>query len=887
MRVDDLRALPPELDLAADLCIIGSGPAGLTIARELTGSPLQVIVIESGGLVRQAESDALDEIESVGEPRVREQWELRNRIFGGSSHTWSGRCAALDTIDYQERPWVPHSGWPITAAEMVPYLDRTVAHLGLGLAGGVNGEAFWKAAGLRPGACTDPRLLRPFFWQVSQDARTGLDFMRFGPRALVSNAPNVRALINATVTQILTHPSGTRVTGVEVSTPEGQRRRIGAATVALCAGAIENPRILLASRSASPAGLGNRHDLVGRFLMDHRRGEVGTFDPERSADIRARFANYRYKGPHGSHSFIPGLALSPTVQEAEGLLNCAVWVNEVRSPADPWDALKRLARARGEALSDLGIVLSNPGLLARGLKTVAIDRRGLPHKAVRVELQCIVEQTPNPDSRVTLGERSDRLGVPILRIDWRTSEQEQRTARRIAGLVVREFARLGWTCPVLEEWALEGSPMPMQMPHIAHPIGTTRMSRDPRRGVVDPDCQVHGVDGLYVAGSSTFPTGGHANPTQMIVALAVRLADRLKARVAVAAMRPAPSPVAARARQAVAREGLRPRVLVTGATGRIGRRLVAALLDRGYAVRALTSREPPGAEQSGEIEWRRHDFLQSLEFGRHVEGCGAVLHLAAEILNVARMHRVNIDATRALARAAATAGVRHFTYTSSIAVYGSARRRRVDEDSPVVTADREIPAEHWGDARARTYGRTKLAGEMALREEARSMECVIFRPTSVVDVDDLAEPLAWGLGRRIMLAHRLTHHVYVLDVADALLWSMERTFARAVPQAGIETFNLADPDEARATYADLFREAHAATGDSRYSCPVQAPWVLDWMRQAAQHRRMPLRLPRGVVHFPPDRLLATGYRHPFSMASVRARAIAALGREPHPELVEG
>jgi nucleoside-diphosphate-sugar epimerase/choline dehydrogenase-like flavoprotein len=760
---------------------------------------------------------------------------------------------------------------------MAPYLDRTAVHLGLGIGGRCNGEEFWEITGLpRPQTDTDPRLLRPFFWQVSQDARTSFDFMRFGPRAIASDVSNVRALVNATVTQILTDPSGARAVGCEVSTPDGQRRRIRARAVVLCAGAMENPRILLASRSTDPTGIGNGHDLVGRFLMDHRRGEIGAFDPAAALDVRARFANYRHKGPRGTHSFIPGLALAPELQRQEGLLNCATWVNEVRSPDDPWDALKRLARRQGNALHDLALAISDPGFVAQGFRMAAINRRGLPHKASRVELQCIVEQAPNPDSRVTLGERSDRLGMPILQVDWRTSDREQRTVRRTANLVMQEFKRLGWTLPVLEDWAIEGSVTPMRLPHIAHPIGTTRMAQDPRHGVVDANCQVHGVDGLYVAGSSVFPTGGHANPTQMIVALAIRLADALKMRLAPSATRAAQPAVVASTRPAVAVGGSRPLVLVTGATGRIGRHVVAALLSRGDRVRALTSREPPAAQDADGIEWRRHDFMESLEVGPHVEGCGAVLHLAAEILDIARMQRVNVDATRALVRAAEAAGVRHFGYTSSVAVYGTTRRRRVDEDSPVVTAEREISGEHWGDARARAYGRSKLGGELALREEARSIECVVFRPTSVVDVNDLAEPLGWGLRRRVMLAHRLAHYVYALDVAHALVWSMERTFARERPQPGIDVFNLADAEEATATYAGLFREAREATGDGRYACPAQVPWVLDWMRQAVQHRQLPLRLPRGIVHFPPDRLLAAGYRHPFGMASVRKRAIAEL-----------
>ena len=103
-------ALPTRL--RCDVCIIGTGPAGITIARELSGTPLRVTILESGGAERQEETDALNEIESVGWPRVMDQWLVRNRIVGGTSSTWDGRCAPFDEIDLQFRDWVPYSGWP-------------------------------------------------------------------------------------------------------------------------------------------------------------------------------------------------------------------------------------------------------------------------------------------------------------------------------------------------------------------------------------------------------------------------------------------------------------------------------------------------------------------------------------------------------------------------------------------------------------------------------------------------------------------------------------------------------------------------------------------------------------------------------------------------------
>jgi choline dehydrogenase-like flavoprotein len=142
-------------------------------------------------------------------------------------------------------------------------------------------------------------------------------------------------------------------------------------------------------------------------------------------------------------------------------------------------------------------------------------------------LECMIEQSPDPDSRVTLAERVDLFGMPLSRIKWRISELEARTGRRMARLFTDEMKRLGLPHPALLEMVTDES-LPFRLPDVAHPTGATRMSARPAEGVVDGDCRVHGMSNLYIAGSSVFPTSGHANPTQMIIALAIRLADHLK-----------------------------------------------------------------------------------------------------------------------------------------------------------------------------------------------------------------------------------------------------------------------------------------------------------------------------------------------------------------------
>ena len=330
----------------------------------------------------------------------------------------------------------------------------------------------------------------------------------------------------------------------------------------IAASGIENPRLLLASNAIQSSGIGNSNDLVGRFLMDHAGARVGRFDMAGLAQIVKRFRLLR-RPTHGrTHMYMHGLAPSPTIQEREQLLNSAVYFMPERSPDDPWDALKRLLRRNSaKPVDDMLAVLSGAGLLAKGagMKALAssatpttlkdfivntairynpnlvaeeFQSRGLPHKLTGVWIDAIAEQRPDPDSRVMLADRTDRIGVPLAKVNWRINDDERRTIVRIAHLTRDVFTRVGMAAPILEPWVAEERLEDGVIIDMAHTLGTTRMSETPESGVVDKNCQVHGVRGLYVAGASVFPTSGHANPTLMILALAIRLADTMKSRLA-------------------------------------------------------------------------------------------------------------------------------------------------------------------------------------------------------------------------------------------------------------------------------------------------------------------------------------------------------------------
>jgi choline dehydrogenase-like flavoprotein len=514
--------------LRCDVCIIGTGPAGVTIARELSNTSLRVTILESGRAERQEEADALNEVENVGWPRVMDQWLVRNRIVGGTSTTWTGRCAPFDDIDLQFRDWVPYSGWPFKIDDMIAYLDRSVKYLGLGVGRGFADDRVSTHTGHQhPRLDLDPSKLLPMCWQYSRDSVNRYDKVRFGRHIAADLGSNITLVTNATVLRINATESGTAVSSVEFAAMGGRRWTLPASTVVVCAGAIENARLLLSSDNVAARGLGNENDLVGRFLMDHPRGTVARFQMKQGKALLNQFGMLRSRAT-GAHIYQHGMRLSPAVQRSEQLLNCAVWVREHTAPDDPWDALTRLLRREGSVRRDLRPLVMNSGLLFRSLNDYFVSHKGLPRKLEAITLEAMCEQRPNPDSRLTLSDRRDQFGMRLPRIDWRVSEEEAHAMSRTAELVGEHLSRAGLEPPVLEDWARDGAIFPPTIQDVAHPTGTTRMADDPARGVVDAQCQVHGMHGLFVGGSSVFPTSSHCNPTQMIVALALRLADNLK-----------------------------------------------------------------------------------------------------------------------------------------------------------------------------------------------------------------------------------------------------------------------------------------------------------------------------------------------------------------------
>ncbi|WP_137700395.1 GMC oxidoreductase [Marimonas lutisalis] len=576
--VRELSDLATGEDVSCDILIIGGGAAGLTLARGLDGTGFDVLIAESGGLEEAQDTDTLNRVlthpanwndeqiarrESFHGPQTR-YWSHENQNFGvrcrglgGSTSAWAGKSATFDEMDFAARPWIPQSGWPVDGKELSPFLDRA-AEL-LNLSANCYDDNLWSLMGRNPPLPRpDPEILRSFFWQFARSTISPMEVMHLGREFLHRPPANARVLTGATAVKVLTEPAGSRVTGALFADRSGATRTVRAGTVVLATSTIENARLLLVSNDHRSRGLGNDHDNVGRYLLDHPSAALASFDDRDIAAMAELFGFYGLKHKNGSSMYMRGLAPTPTVQKKEKLLNCAVYFQGERAPDDPFNAAKRLLRRRSQSYSaDIMAVLKSPGLVAKGLGRLAFQSekfpkpitrfvvnqlvrfrpnmvaeeyltQGVPHKLTGLKIIAVCEQAPDPDNRVVLSTEKDRFGTPLPLVNWRIGNREAHTMARFAHILRREFAEAGLPAPQLEIWTGNGDLGDIAVIDMAHSAGTTRMSIDPRNGVVDRNCMVHGVQGLFAAGASVFPTSGHANPTLMVMGFALRLADHLK-----------------------------------------------------------------------------------------------------------------------------------------------------------------------------------------------------------------------------------------------------------------------------------------------------------------------------------------------------------------------
>jgi choline dehydrogenase-like flavoprotein len=510
----DARVVPAGTTLTADVCVVGAGAAGITLARALAGSGHTVLLLESGGFELDDPTQALYRGKTVGLP-IDPVVDLgldspRLRYFGGTTNHWAGFCRPFPALDFETRSYVPRSGWPIARADLDQYYAAAQGVVGLGPY--EYSLAYWRDRGL----VAQPLLEDPSTPHAIVQL-TGRP--RFGPvyRDEIVNSARVQLVLWANVTRIALSDDGNSVTGVDVKTLGKNDFTATAPAYVLATGGLEVPRLLLASNDRRPAGIGNEHDLVGRCFMEHVNIAAGpialTSDEAALAPYTPTSNTIDVDGESRDVGLQAVLLLPPELMRQRELRACEVTLEFPFGANDPRIRTVYPTASRGVDL---------------------LDAEKVPvHSVATARVLC--EQEPNPASRVTLVRKKDALGMPRIQLDWRLTRDDRISMLRTLRVVGRQIGARGLgRLQVDIDGFVDAEPsrtteLDYAVNTGSHHLGTARMSASPRQGVVDPDGKVHSVANLYVAGSAVFPTSGANTPTLTIVALALRLADHLAA----------------------------------------------------------------------------------------------------------------------------------------------------------------------------------------------------------------------------------------------------------------------------------------------------------------------------------------------------------------------
>ncbi len=504
----DARTLPDNTHIQGDICIVGTGPAGLSIAMDWINTPHKVILLEGGGF------DYDDQVQDLyaGKTTGQKYYPLKStrlHYFGGTSNHWSGYCSPMDPLDFEKRDWVPHSGWPIKKTDLDPYYAKAQPILDLGPY--EYDTAWWQRQ--------DPALksLLPEnavvcnkVWQFSPPTRLGKKYAD-----TIKSSGNIHLYTYSNLVDITANEQVSAIRELTVTNFTGKRHTVKAKHFVLACSTVQNARLLLSNNKQASQGLGNDNDLVGRFFMEHMQIKSAWLylpapDPLKLYSIEPGVTKMRCElavtaEMQQKHRILSGTAsLSPFGIAKNSKSSIETWNN-----ADPRKSLENFRTVNGAARKK---ATPSPA----GSNIYMLSTR--------------IEQAPNPDSRITLDSEKDQLGMPRSILHWELTPFEKHSVRKLYELIGQQVGAAGVARLQLMEHFED--PNDNSWPDFTsggwHHMGTTRMSDDPRSGVVDANCKIHGIGNLFIAGASCFVTAAAPNPTLTIVALSLRLSDHLK-----------------------------------------------------------------------------------------------------------------------------------------------------------------------------------------------------------------------------------------------------------------------------------------------------------------------------------------------------------------------
>jgi len=507
---------------AADVCVVGAGAAGITLAAELVSQGKKVLVLESGGSKENETVQQLNWNKRSGQS-LKAVHPGRFRVLGGTTTRWGGQILEMQEQDFAAHPTIPGSGWPIEKTELQPYYQHALRMQGL-LPVFQDDEDVWRQLG-----CDEPKFsegLIPYFTRWCPEP----NFARLHREVL--DSPNVCVLLHASVTALLLDAEGSSVVGVRCRSLSGNEDVFHASKYVLCMGMMETVGFLLQPLENGQQAPWQRNECLGRHVQSHIDYNAAKVIPLHRKRLENVFPNAYLQG----RKYHPKLRMTAEQQRKEGMLNIAGAVTFISLCTVEEDVLQMKTAARKLLRgnwSDIGLRETLPALrripmLLRLAYSFYVSHRAYWPKDATYWLRVHCEQEPLSASRMTLSSERDALGMFRSRLDWQVSSLEWKTIQKFTAMAQRALEDAGLaTLEPQPELAQEDGYRSVTFDDSYHWAGGTRMAASASDGVVDLNLKLHGMKNAYVCSSSVFPTSGFANPVHTLLALTLRLADHL------------------------------------------------------------------------------------------------------------------------------------------------------------------------------------------------------------------------------------------------------------------------------------------------------------------------------------------------------------------------
>lgn len=509
-------------NFSTDICIIGSGAAGFTCALSLLNSGLNVILVEGGVETFNEGAADLHKGEITGHSHNGIH-NARERIFGGTTTKWGGQALPFMKEDFEKRPHVDLSGWPISLDTLIPFYKKAECILGTD----VNIPYDYMP-------WLDWNITMPKFQEntiglfVTKWCKIPNFAIQHGSK--IKNSNNITVLINANVTELIPTENKFSVQSLTIKSLDGKEGQITSKYIIAAGGALETVRLFLISKQFHKDGLGNEFGLVGSYFQDHVAAVVGQIFPKSRKEFQQLF-NPFYK--HG-FKYFPRIRLNPNYALANKLLHASGQIVFSHGGNNTLDHAKIIiASLRKKELPSfytIKAVLNPLGLInvVSAAFRWKIGNRGSSPKIGPIWLEIHSEQNPDKESYIKLSHKFDSLEMQRIVLHWNVSKLTINTLKETAKEIKRCFEIANVARIALEPWIEDKEVCDSKwIGDVYHQAGGLRMAENEFAGVVDSSCKVFGLDNLYVASSAVFPTSSFSNPTMTTIALAIRITETI------------------------------------------------------------------------------------------------------------------------------------------------------------------------------------------------------------------------------------------------------------------------------------------------------------------------------------------------------------------------